>query len=88
MDVDLVLDIVLVVDIVDGLDPVLVAPLLCPVDLPLSHQLHLDLLELLGVGQVEDQLATDHIPREEDPGGPVEPDEEILQSAHNADWVL
>ena len=79
---DLMLDVILRVVEGVGPRPVGVTPALLPEDVPLPHQLHLDLLEVLLLTEVDHQLAADDVPGEVDWLGLVELDEKIPQTAH------
>ena len=80
---DLMLDVLL--GVVEGVGPrpVGVAPGLLPEYVPLPHQLHLDLLEVLLLAEVDHQLAADDVPGEVDRLGFVKLDEKISEAAHD-----
>ena len=82
------LDILLVAGEVVSLSLIVDSPRLCPEHLSLPHQLHLDLLEGLLLGQVDQELPGDDLAWEVDPDGLVKLYEEILQSAHGEECLL
>ena len=86
--IHLVLDILLVAGEVVSLGLIVDSPRLCPEHLSLPHQLHLDLLEGLLLGQVDQELPGDDLAWEVDPDGLVKLYEEILQSAHGEECLL